>query len=119
MGVFFPIGKAVSIDCSGDVKIKPYAEAYLSQNITRNILVEGYACDLGEEKHNMLLSKQRAEYVKKSLVSFGIPENRIKIKWYGSSMFGKAGFGTKPHYRRVQICLNNKKGNCFYRRIRH
>lgn len=91
--------------CSDEVQIKPYAEAYLSQNITKNILVEGYACDLGEDDYNMELSKRRAEYVKNALVSAGVPENRIKIKWYGSTMFGKAGFGSKPRYRRAQISL--------------
>ena len=108
MGIFFALNKDTPFGCSDEVQIKPYAEAYLSQNITKNILVEGYSCDLGEEHFNKVLSKRRAEYVKKALVSFGIPENRIKIKWYGSTMFGKAGFGTKAHYRRVQISLMKK-----------
>lgn len=105
MGIFFKLNMDTPAECSGEVQIKPYAEAYLSQNITKNILVEGYACDLGEEDYNMELSKRRAEYVKNALVSAGVPENRIKIKWYGSTMFGKAGFGSKPRYRRAQISL--------------
>ena len=104
-GIFFPINRNVPFMCSDEVQIKPYAEAYLSQNIKKNILVEGYACDLGEDDYNMELSKRRAEYVKKALVSAGIPENRIKIKWYGSTMFRKAGFGPKEYYRRAQISL--------------
>ena len=105
MGIFFKLNMGAPAECSDEVQIKPYAEAYISQNIKKNILVEGYACDLGEDDYNMELSKRRAEYVKNALVSAGVPENRIKIKWYGSTMFGKAGFGSKPRYRRAQISL--------------
>ena len=86
--------------------------------MTKNIFVEGHSCDLGDEDYDGDFSKRRAENVKQALVSAGIPENKIVVHHYGETMFGKAGYGQKRDYRRVQICLNNKRGNCFYRHVR-
>ncbi len=51
----------------------------------KNILVVGHTCSLGREKHNLELSRKRAQTVSDYLVKTGgIPKNRIRIEYYGS-----------------------------------
>ena len=107
VGILFAVGKDVPIMCTEEI-IKTYAEKYLIKEVSDIIHIEGYSCDLGEENYNKSLSRHRAEYVKKILVSAGIPERRIKLDYYGESKFGKVGFGNKEKYRRAQISLMKK-----------
>jgi outer membrane protein OmpA-like peptidoglycan-associated protein len=48
-----------------------------------HILIEGHTDDSGPAKFNMDLSKKRAETVSEFLVSKGVDESRLTIKWYG------------------------------------
>ncbi len=57
----------------------------LSENLELNIEIGGHTDNSGPEPANMKISKQRAESVKKYLVSSGIPAQRISTKGYGSS----------------------------------
>lgn len=50
-------------------------------------LIEGFACDLGSDEVNNIISKERAEIVKNYLISKGVKENKIEVKWYGKNKF--------------------------------
>jgi outer membrane protein OmpA-like peptidoglycan-associated protein len=41
--------------------------------------VDGYASSRGDLSYNLALSQRRADWVKQTLLSRGIPENRIKV----------------------------------------
>lgn len=85
--------------------INEFVSAYMKTNKDANILVEGYACDLGSNEHNMTLSQSRAEVVKNHLESLGIASDRIVIRFYGEEQYGKLGLKTKEEHRRVNISI--------------
>lgn len=49
------------------------------------IAINGYTDNTGDEKHNLQLSKQRAETVKNELVKAGIATNRLSSEGFGQS----------------------------------
>lgn len=51
-----------------------------------NLEVQGYSDDIGSDTYNNLLSKRRAESVRKYLVEQGVAMNRLTIKGYGKTM---------------------------------
>lgn len=58
---------------------------FLKENPQANITIQGHACNLGTEAHNMVLSKRRAETVRNLLVKKGIAKKRVKVEAYGYS----------------------------------
>jgi len=50
-----------------------------------NIVIGGHACDLGTDKHNMILSEKRAQSVVKYLLSKGVNNAYIGSNNYGES----------------------------------
>ncbi|MGP1421497.1 MAG: OmpA family protein [Tannerella sp.] len=84
-----------------------YAKAYLQTNKQAVIFVEGYACNLGSKEINDLISKQRAESVKNTLVSCGISESNIEIRWYGKSKNVDFSYSNMKDYRRVIISIKS------------
>jgi len=50
-----------------------------------NLLVEGHTDNVGRKNANMSLSKNRANSIKKYLITKGIDGSRIETKWYGDS----------------------------------
>lgn len=91
-------GRSLSMNLSGDVlfdydkaALKPAAEealkkvgVVLSQFPESNVVIEGYTDAKGGESVNLQLSRERAESVKKWLVTNGgVPEANISTKGYG------------------------------------
>jgi OmpA family len=52
---------------------------WLKDHASDRFYIEGYASSRGELGYNLTLSRQRAEWVKQTLISKGIPENRIVL----------------------------------------
>ena len=80
--------------------------------ITNNFLVEviGHTDRSGSDEYNILLSKLRANEVKKYLLSLGINENNITSYYYGENklkIITKDGIREKIN-RRVEIFINKK-----------
>lgn len=50
-----------------------------------DLLIEGHTDNIGNSAYNMRLSQERAESIKKVLVSQGVPGNRIQVKGYGDT----------------------------------
>ena len=69
------------------------------------VLVEGFTCNIGSNDINNWLSEQRAEHVQQALMSAGIPENKIEVKWYGKSRFNEFKYASKSEYRRVILSI--------------
>ena len=57
----------------------------LKTNPDMNLLIEGHTDNTGEPAYNMELSLERANAVKKVLLSLGIAESRILVKGYGDT----------------------------------
>lgn len=89
----------------GDALVREFASVYNKTNREAIILVEGYTCDLGGVNLNNKLSEVRAKTIKKILVDAGIPENKIKVKWYGKSRFNEFKYSSKSEYRRVILSV--------------
>ncbi len=104
ISVFFDLNSHdVSLD--GKNLLKEYAKTYLQTNKQAKILVTGYACNLGSEKINDLISRKRAESVKKVLVSCEVPENNIETLWVGKSRNKDFSYPDIKDYRRVIIFI--------------
>jgi type IX secretion system PorP/SprF family membrane protein len=57
----------------------------LKQKGEWNLLLSGHTDNVGDDDANMILSKNRAEAVKKYFISKGIAENRIKVNYFGET----------------------------------
>lgn len=59
---------------------------FMIQYPETEVLLEGHTCSLGSDKHNMILSKKRAEAVQNALnTDFAIAAERIKTRGAGES----------------------------------
>jgi outer membrane protein OmpA-like peptidoglycan-associated protein len=52
---------------------------WLKEHPNVHFYIDGYASTRGEPNYNLILSQQRADWVKESLVGRGVPEDRIKL----------------------------------------
>lgn len=59
--------------------------AYLQQNQTLPVIVEGHTDYMGSDAYNQVLSERRATSVRDYLIQKGIASARIQIKGYGES----------------------------------
>lgn len=57
----------------------------LKQKSEWNLLLSGHTDNVGDDDANMILSKNRSEAVKNYLISKGISESRIKVKYFGET----------------------------------
>lgn len=102
IGVKFAMASA---DLSSVELVKEYANIFLQTDKSATILIEGYACNIGDENSNMLLSENRANAVKQILINNGIPEKNIEVKWYGESKYNELGYKNNEEHRRVNVSI--------------
>jgi outer membrane protein OmpA-like peptidoglycan-associated protein len=57
--------------------------AYMKDNPSFKVELEGYTDPRGTQRHNMALSTRRAKAVQDALVAAGIPKDRIAVAAYG------------------------------------
>ena len=60
---------------------------YMRQHPGRDIVVEGFTDSEGASEMNQRLSEQRAQAVKRALVSRGVPDGRVQTRGHGESYF--------------------------------
>ena len=89
----------------GEALVKEFASTFAKTDKKAKMLVEGFTCDLGSDVLNDKLSEARAEVVKNILMNAGVPEQNIKMKWYGKSRFSEFKYTDKSEYRRVTISV--------------
>ena len=81
--VLFDLDKA-ELKPEGKSKVEK-AAGYLKEYRADRVVVEGHACALGTEEHNLDLGMRRADTVKRCLVEIGIESARIRTISYGES----------------------------------
>lgn len=79
----YPVNMSV-VPLSEKEELKAVA-AQLKANPLLTLVVSGHADVSGSEGYNLALSRNRAANVKAYIISQGVPANRIKIEYYGSS----------------------------------
>lgn len=82
--VYFDTGKS-TLKPSSNKALNNLAEV-LKLKSTMEVEIEGHTDDVGKAEDNLKLSQERAEAVKKYLVSKGVPANHVAAKGYGHTM---------------------------------
>ena len=104
IGAMFAINTNIFVG-DGEEVVNAFADTYLKTNKTAMIDIEGYTCDLGEDRINTELSKLRAETAKSVLVEAGVPSDKIEIKWYGKTRNKEFSYKDISEYRRVIVSI--------------
>lgn len=58
---------------------------FLKENPTISVAIQGHTDDVGDDAENLRLSEERAQGVKRFLLSQGIEDDRLKAKGYGET----------------------------------
>ncbi len=82
--------------------VKKVAELLLANPDIEEVDIEGHADERGTEQHNLMLSRSRAQSVKRLLVKFGVADSRIKTHGYGDKKPRATG-------RTVQALRKNRR----------
>lgn len=83
--------------------ILEFINAYKQTNQQAKISVNGYACNIGPNEANNIISQARAKAVGDFMVGNGIPEGNIEIKWFGKSLNSQFDYPEMKDYRRVIV----------------
>jgi len=89
------------------LKIEQFAR-FLKENPLYNVVIVGHTDNVGTEKENLKLSKQRAQSVKEALISYGIEDVRLSAIGVGESQPIADNATQEGRYknRRTEIRLN-------------
>jgi len=86
---------------------------YLENEPGKNIYVIGHSDSSGTPEGLVFASDQRAKFIKKVMMGYGIPENQIKLQILGEGfpIASNATSEGRAKNRRVEISLTNFKYN--------
>jgi outer membrane protein OmpA-like peptidoglycan-associated protein len=89
--------------------INPLVEV-LEKNPKRNLLIEGFTDNIGNDQYNMKLSLQRANAVRDAITEKGISAERITTKGHGEQfpVENNATAAGRQKNRRVEIIILNE-----------
>lgn len=100
-GIFyFGAGKYEIVDADHEA-LKQHA-LYLKGHPGKILFVDGFADSRGPAHSNYQLSKKRAQAVANLLITYGAPEDKIKVNGYGES-FPLSNDGQWDENRRVEL----------------
>lgn len=85
--------------------IREIINLYNQTSKENKIVIEGYACNIGEDAPNDYISKQRAEAVKAAFVENGVDATKITTQWYGKSKNSEFNLPKNENYRRALISI--------------
>lgn len=100
--------------------ITPDAAATLDRAIgehrpfnARRLIISGHADRSGSERHNRLLSEQRAEAVRRYLIDAGVSPDAVVTEAHGEEqgLVGTPDGTVEPQNRRVEIFILSTDGN--------
>jgi outer membrane protein OmpA-like peptidoglycan-associated protein len=73
------------------------------------VSIEGHADATGTPEHNLYLSKERAESVRRLLVQYGVADDRVKAAAYGKDRLKVATSGAEQKNRRVEFFVTKTR----------
>lgn len=76
---------------------------FLKQYSTTSIELQGFASKVGKASHNLMLSKERANNVRKALVDNGISHTRIEIVGFGDENLSELGDDELSHAKNRKV----------------
>jgi len=91
----------------------PHLDAIVSYLVavpSSTVVLEGHACDLGTDQHNLELSKRRAEAVRSYLLAKGIEDERISLEAFGETKpeYDNSKEETRKLNRQVHVIIRTK-----------
>ncbi len=89
--------------------IKKLAEFMNANPNILEISIEGHADATGTERHNMVLSRDRAESVRRLLVKYGVDADRIKAEAFGRSRLKVETSRAEAANRRVEFWVTRTR----------
>lgn len=110
--VSFASGKASLLPSARD-RLQQVASALEQGDSSSKIIVEGHTDATGSREKNQQLSMQRAQAVRQSLISDGVPPDRIQAVGYGESrpVTDNATPAGRATNRRVEIVVQPANAN--------
>jgi outer membrane protein OmpA-like peptidoglycan-associated protein len=86
---------------------------FLRINPKREIRIEGYTDDSGDDERNLTLSRQRAQSVAKTLTALGVDAGRLQVVGYGKDypVASNASAEGRAKNRRVEVVFSDEEGN--------
>jgi outer membrane protein OmpA-like peptidoglycan-associated protein len=109
--VLFASGKADVLPAAR-TKLQDVANALMKQSAGGKIVVQGYTDSRGSDSLNQALSQRRAETVRASLVSHGVPSDRVSAEGEGAAnpVADNASPEGRADNRRVEIVVQPPVG---------
>lgn len=95
------------ISKAGEELLKEISKVYNESSKHGKVVVNGYACNIGDDQPNNYISQLRAENVKSELIKDGISADNIEINWFGKSKNAEFQLSNNEDYRRVLINFQN------------
>lgn len=97
--------KSSSLSADAYNLIREIINLYNQTSKENGIVIEGYACNIGEDAPNDYISQQRAEAVKSAFIENGVESTKITTQWYGKSKNTEFNLPKNGDYRRVLISI--------------
>jgi outer membrane protein OmpA-like peptidoglycan-associated protein len=108
--VLFETGRAQLSPSSGR-ELDQLAQ-FLTDHPERRVQIDGFTDSVGTDAYNQMLSQERADAVKASLISRGISPSRIGSQGYGKSfpVADNAESSGRQLNRRVEVVIGDEQG---------
>lgn len=97
--------KSADLSPASKALVKEIAALYNQTSKENTIVIEGYACNIGEDAPNDYISKERAEVVKSAFVENGVDASKLTTHWYGKSENSEFNLPRNEDNRRVLISI--------------
>lgn len=97
--------KSAALTADASNLIREIVSLYNQTSKENGIIVEGYACNIGEDAPNDYISQERAKTVKAALVEHGVDVAKITTHWYGKSKNSEFNLPKNEDNRRVLISI--------------
>ena len=97
--------KSANLSTEAKRLIKEIATLYNQTSKANAIVIDGYACNIGEDAPNDYISRQRAEAVKCAFIENGIDASKISTHWFGKTKNAEFNLPHNEDNRRVLIRL--------------